>query len=164
MTLADFPDDPLGLMPRALPPRPRVWMNAADLQRCRDFSREFAWAKQSYANVVNAACLTELPADPDACLPQTNADGQELLNLAIAAALEENEAWAAQVILHLHRIAQRYRSWPQQADGARIGDHLHGEKMWVRDAAAAFDLCVDLAGASDAVQAEISTGLLRPAI
>src|SRR5687767_6322051 len=143
MTLADFPDDPLGLMPRALPPRPRVMMNAADLQRCRNFAREFPWAKQAYANVIDTARLTELPLDADACLPQTYKHGQEILNLAIAAALEENEAWAAQVISHLHCIAQRYPSWPTQEDGARIGDHLHGEKMWVRDAAAAFDLCVD---------------------
>jgi len=162
--LADYPHDPLGLMPAATSSRPRVLLNSDDLARSRDFAKRLPWARDAYAGVLRQAKAFEMPKFSAESPPADLSRGTDFLDLAIAAALEENEGQAKQVIDFLHGVAQQYASWPQHEDGSRILANLHIEKMLVGNLAAAYDLCVELAGTSAGMQDTIANGLFRPSV
>lgn len=162
--LADYPHDPLNLMPVAILSRPRVLLNSNDLARCRDFAQRLPWARAAYDTVFREAKEFVWPEYSGAQPPTALGRGTEVLSFAIAAALQENENQAQQLIDFLHGVAQQYSAWPQHDDGSRILSNLHTEKMLVGNLAAAYDLCVDLAGRSTPVLQTIENEFFRPCV
>jgi hypothetical protein len=162
--LTDYPNDPLGLMPRGLPQRPRVLLNAADLERCRRFAREYPWARYAMEQVVAKATATQLDNDFGDAPPQFATRGTEFLNLAIAAAFEERADWAGQVIGYLQRLAENYRRWPVHEEGSRLVTNLHVDKMLATNMAMAYDLCVDLNNTDGEIRQRIEHELFRPSV
>jgi hypothetical protein len=159
---SNFPDDPLQLIPDVLPSKLRTLLSENDVARCRSLASKHRWAREAHALALCEAQQTKLPDTGQVAL--THSAGNQAVNLAIMALLENRRDWAQSVIRFLHELSHRYGSFVQKPDGARIIEELHAEQMFLARLAEAYDLCSDLADAESSVRNEIEHHLFRPAL
>jgi len=157
--------DPLGLIPRALPPHPRLLLDRSGVARAREFARELSWAQAGFRYLIAAARRAleldaKLSAEPDAQRNHALKTGG--LDLALAYQLTGDERYAAKARAILLSLAAAYPTWPQRPGGERGAGYLLAEKGWVEQLAWCYDLVHDYLSEED--RQRIAAGLLRPGV
>jgi len=160
-------DDPLGLIPRRLPPHPRVALTRADIARATGFGDRHDWAREGYELTLEAAeaalgLSQDVPESPDFQLNGRLAKGAS--DLAYAYALAGDERYAAKAAALVVALARRYPGFPLTEHGNRGTDALLHEKHWLGSLAAAYDLVYNSHAVSDADRTLIERDLLREGI
>ncbi len=125
--------DPLGLMPPVpLPPHPRVFVTAAQLERAKELIATCDWAKTAF-HLLEESCRKDedlpeelpVPADPElnrrvVDLAQRNA----LMHLLTGEVANRPAEYRERAVANFRLLARAYARWPLEGDARAAGGAL----------------------------------------
>jgi len=161
--LQDVSYDPFGLMPRDLPPHPRVLLTRERLARTKRLIRERKWARTAMDRLIaSARSLSGLPDTlPVPADPRLNAEIiRHALHNGLAHLLTGRARYRNSALAAFRLLAVAYLQWPILPDGARAYAYSLADTRMTVEIGQTYDLlaAAGLDGRDDGLFRELLAG------